>query len=195
MLGYIKHLILLPYRLVVERRKRSSCIVGADTRFFPSSAVGFCGAKDKVRIGSHCRVHGTLLTFSPDARIEIGDYVFVGLDSRIAAHRHVRIGNRVQIAHRVDILDSNSHSLSAAERQLEYEEDLAGKPPRVVGDVKARPTIIEDDAWIGLSACITRGVRVGRGAVVAAHSVVTKDVPEFTIVAGNPAHPIGRSLP
>jgi acetyltransferase-like isoleucine patch superfamily enzyme len=62
-------------------------------------------------------------------------------------------------------------------------------------DVASKPVLIEDDVWIGFGAAVLKGVTVGRGAVVAARSVVTKDVPPYSVVAGNPAHPIGASLP
>jgi acetyltransferase-like isoleucine patch superfamily enzyme len=50
------------------------------------------------------------------------------------------------------------------------------------------PVVIEDKVWIGFNVIILKGVRVGEGAVVAAGSVVTKDVPPYCVVAGNPAH-------
>jgi len=53
--------------------------------------------------------------------------------------------------------------------------------------------VIEDDVWIGFKATILKGVTIGRGSVIAAGSVVTKDVPPYTLVAGNPAQII-RSL-
>lgn len=49
------------------------------------------------------------------------------------------------------------------------------------------PIVIEDDAWIGFKSVILKGVRIGRGAIVASAAVVTKDVDPWTIVAGNPA--------
>jgi len=52
--------------------------------------------------------------------------------------------------------------------------------------------VIEDDAWIGFKATILKGVHIGRGAIVAAGSVVTHDVPAWTIVAGNPARVVKR---
>jgi len=55
--------------------------------------------------------------------------------------------------------------------------------------------VIEDDVWIGFNAIILKGVRVGRGAVVGAGSVITKDVEAYTIVVGNPQRVTGKSLP
>jgi acetyltransferase-like isoleucine patch superfamily enzyme len=51
--------------------------------------------------------------------------------------------------------------------------------------------VIEDDVWIGFSASIMKGVKIGRGAIIGAGSMVTKDVPPYAIVAGNPAQTIG----
>ena len=56
------------------------------------------------------------------------------------------------------------------------------------------PVIIKDNAWIGMSAIILKGVTVGEGAIVAAGSVVTKDVPPHTIVAGVPAKVIKKDV-
>ena len=53
-----------------------------------------------------------------------------------------------------------------------------------------RPVVIEDKVWIGINATILPGVRVGYGAIIGANSVVTKDVPPMTVVAGNPVRTI-----
>ena len=60
------------------------------------------------------------------------------------------------------------------------------------GNVESSPIIIEDDVWIGFKSSILKGVTIGRGAIVAAGSVVTKAVPEYSLVAGNPAVVIRR---
>ena len=54
-------------------------------------------------------------------------------------------------------------------------------------NVNSRPIVIKDDVWIGMNVIILKGVTIGEGAIVGAGSVVTKDVPAWTVVAGNPA--------
>jgi acetyltransferase-like isoleucine patch superfamily enzyme len=62
-----------------------------------------------------------------------------------------------------------------------------GYPMRYSGGPHLVETVVEDDVWIGHGAIILQGVRIGEGSVVAAGSVVTKDVPPYSIMAGNPA--------
>jgi len=107
----------------------------------------------------------------------------------------VQIGNRVLISHSVNIHDTNSHSLSAQSRHRHFLDIFVDRASGGLDDIGSRPIIIEDDAWVGFGAAILKGVTIGRGAIVSACSVVTKDVPPFTIVAGNPARQIGTSRP
>jgi maltose O-acetyltransferase len=62
-----------------------------------------------------------------------------------------------------------------------------GHPKTNDFDIQSKPILIEDDVWIGFNSAVLKGVTIGKGSIVAACSVVTKDVPEFVIVAGNPA--------
>jgi maltose O-acetyltransferase len=93
---------------------------------------------------------------------------------------NVFIGDRVAIAARVTIVTSSHPNRSRI---------------RPFSPVKIAPVHVEDDAWLGLGATILPGVRVGRGAVVGAHSVVTRDVEPFQIVVGVPARPVGQLTP
>lgn len=68
--------------------------------------------------------------------------------------------------------------------------DEAGTPMIFTGRPEILPTIFEDDCWIGQSAIILQGVRIGRGSIVGAGSVVTKDVPPYEIHAGVPARKV-----
>lgn len=72
---------------------------------------------------------------------------------------------------------------------------LAGTPLIFAGSPPARRTIIEDDVWLGTGAIVMTGLRIGRGTIVAAGSVVTKDLPPYAIAAGVPAVPIRERFP
>lgn len=70
--------------------------------------------------------------------------------------------------------------------------DIVGEPMIFAGRGELKPTIIERDVWIGARATLMSGVRIGRGAIVAAGAVVTKDVPPYEIHGGVPAQKIGE---
>lgn len=70
--------------------------------------------------------------------------------------------------------------------------DVPGVPMQFTGRPPQTTTEIGEDAWVGYGALVMRGVQVGRGAIVAARAVVTRDVAPFAIVAGVPARPIGE---
>ena len=106
----------------------------------------------------------------------IGALTSINTGASIHADCSVQIGERVRIAPYVHIMDTAFHDLS----------DHNKRPP-------ARPVVIEDDVWIAVKATVMPGVRIGRGAVVAAQSVVTKDVPAGAIVAGAPARIVRES--
>lgn len=73
--------------------------------------------------------------------------------------------------------------------------DQPGVPIQFAGRPEQTRTMIHDDVWVGHGALIRRGVTIGRGAVVAARSVVTKDVAPYDVVAGVPARPIAARFP
>jgi acetyltransferase-like isoleucine patch superfamily enzyme len=189
----LEHLALHEPSARFERELRALATLGPNVRLGPTA--GF-DATDPARIviGDYSYIRGEIGLLSERARVSIGDHAYVGPESRIMAQESIRIGSFVLIAHLVDVHDNNSHSLDWRERRedavLAFERRAA---MRQVG-VTAAPIVIEDDVWIGAKSTILKGVTIGRGAVVAANSVVTKDVAPFTLVAGNPAQTI-RELP
>jgi acetyltransferase-like isoleucine patch superfamily enzyme len=111
--------------------------------------------------------------------VHVGHHVFIGeRASFIASIAHIFIGNYVMFGPNVTIRGGN-HRFDVLG---EYIYNVKEKLPHNDQDV-----VIEDDAWIGCNVTILKGVRIGRGAVVGAGSVVTKSVPNYAIVAGNPA--------
>ena len=115
---------------------------------------------------SHLTVHGDA------SNLRIGDCCCLGI-TRMQTHERIEIGNCVVINDGVRLI-TGSHDIHSPT----YDHVFA-------------PIIIEDHAWIATDAMILKGVRIGRGAVVAAAAVVTRDVPPFTVVGGNPAKEIG----
>jgi maltose O-acetyltransferase len=73
-----------------------------------------------------------------------------------------------------------------------HETNRTDMPMIEQGDTQAIPVVIEDDVWIGARAILLPGVHIGKGAIVAAGSIVTKAVPPYTIVGGNPAKEIRK---
>ena len=104
--------------------------------------------------------------------------MIINTGASIAAYGHLVIGDRVLISPFVTINDTSFHDL--------YERHILPDPTTVA---------IEDDVWIGLKASVLPGVRIGRGAVVSAHALVTRDVEPFTIVGGVPATPVAKLNP
>jgi acetyltransferase-like isoleucine patch superfamily enzyme len=117
-------------------------------------------------------------------RITIGEESYVGDDCLLSSATGIDVGARVLMAHGVQIFDNDSHPVDADSRRRDYRAVRSGglREP-----VSMQPVRIGDDAWVGFGAVILKGVEIGRGAVVAAGSVVASDVPEGTVVAGNPA--------
>ena len=192
--------LTLHYKLIKNTIKKiailNTCHIEGDINVRSSAEIEcFPGMKNNIRISNDCTLLGQISALSREARISIGSECYIGPGSRIIAHSDIFIGNRVQIAWNTTIIDSDSHSKSA---QLRYNHActiLKSGHPATVDDLKSIPVRIEDDVWIGFGASIMKGVHIGRGAIIAANSVVTKSVPEYAIFAGNPATRIGDAKP
>lgn len=129
----------------------------------------------------HSIPHPVILAlYGSEARIDIGDYTALSGVS-ISVRTAVTIGKYVQIGPGACLWDNDGHALDATERRE------AG-PNQTV---KCGPIVIEDDAFIGARAMIMKGVTIGKGAIVGASSLVTKDVSAGDIVVGNPARVVG----
>jgi maltose O-acetyltransferase len=170
---------------------RSRAAIAASSPIFPSTNIS-SHSSTQLSVGEHCFIMGEIILVSPEARCTIGHHCSFGVDSRMWVHDSVTIGDYVLIAHLVDIHDNNSHSLDWRDRRQDAITVMERHEGIDTTKIEARPIVIEDDVWIGAKSTIMKGVHIGRGAVIAAASVVTKDVPPFTLVAGNPAREIKR---
>jgi acetyltransferase-like isoleucine patch superfamily enzyme len=153
----------------------------AATLLETARVVNLRGDRSAVRVGARSVVGGELLVFAHGGRVEIGEWCFVGEGSRIWSANEVVIGSRVLISHGVNIHDCDSHPRDAAERHRHFRELCENGHPRELRSVPNAPVRIGDDAWIGFNATILKGVTIGARCIVAAGSIVTRDVPPDSI--------------
>ena len=145
-----------------------------------------------VIIGNDSMVSGEFIFEKESGSIKIGDRCFIG-GGRYVTINSIEIGNDVMISWGCTLMDNNAHSLKWEERQNDVLDWKRGIEEGKVGkykdwnSVESDPILIKDKVWIGFNVIILKGVTIGEGAVVAAGSVVTKDVSSYTVVAGNPA--------
>ena len=134
------------------------------------------GERAKINRGVMLNAWPGLLTEKPE--LVIGNDCHLGARSHISAAVSIRIGDNLLTGPNVLITD-NSHGSSTRELLATHPDyrPLFSKGPVVIGN----------NVWIGTNACIMPGVKVGDGAIVAANSVVTHDVPANSVVAGSPA--------
>lgn len=149
--------------------------------FWPGGRV-FSNARVALMRGMGCRI-------GPGCTIEYG--VDIGLRGALvlgpgcelnagAVLRNARLGAYVLVGPAVTMLDR------------QHRMDRIDIPMKLQGEIRYPPTIIHDDVWVGQGAILMPGLTIGRGAVIAAGAVVTRDVPDYAIVGGVPAKVLRR---
>jgi len=169
-------------------------VKGPDSVLYSTSTIiNALGKKENIAIGNFCHIKGELFIFGHGGRIEIGDYCYLGFNSRVWSAKNIRIGNRVLISHNCNIFDNDTHPLEPEARHRQYVEIITTGHPKVI-DLQEEEIIIEDDVLIGANATVLKGVTLGKASIVGTGSVVTRNVPPYTVVAGNPAQVV-KELP
>lgn len=130
---------------------------------------------ETIRIGDNVYVgHDAMLKGYYKNHLHIGDDTWIGQGVFLHSAGGIRIGSRVGMGPFVKILTSV--------------HDEAGRAvPILASPLRFAPVVVEDDSDIGVGAILLPGITVGRGAQIGAGAVVTKDVPPYAVVAGNPA--------
>lgn len=184
---------IIPEKIAYGRNTRLEAI-NVDVRVNPQP-------RTYLKVGDECHVGGTFVFERGLGEITVGNGSSIGGGCLLICTQDqgIHIGNNVMLSWDVTVIDSNSHSADANVRANDAFDWMIGESIGRIGNfkdwssVKSAPVYIKDDAWVGFGAVIMKGVTVGRGAIVGSRSVVTKDVPDFAIVAGNPAQVVGQA--
>jgi acetyltransferase-like isoleucine patch superfamily enzyme len=149
--------------------------------------------KTFVKIGNDTILDCKVIFESETGQVIIGDKCYIGTSS-IICRTKIEFGSNIMVAMGSVFYDHDSHSLNYLERQKDIEQQLKDHRDgnffienKSWTDVSSQPIKIEDNAWIGINCIILKGVTIGEGAIIGAGSVVTRNVPAWTIAAGNPA--------
>lgn len=160
----------------------SSALLGAN-----AWCINNKNGKDNIIIRERVICRGLLRVENlSKGQLIINSDVYIGDNTLISCVESIEIGSMTMIAHGVQIFDNDSHPLDSQERELDYliitNQKLGNRPK-----INSSPIKIGNNVWLGFNSIITKGVTIGDRSIVAAGSVVTKDVPANTLVAGNPA--------
>lgn len=173
----------MSFKYLWQNRARPSVLTHSWFKGWAKRGLNFIGLLAILRRRLSCQALGAVLgplsvvgkldLNGPAKNLSVGERSFIGSGVHLALHNNIVIGDRVVINDNVRLLtashDTQSHRWAGF----------------------SKPIKINDYAWIATCAIILPGVIIGKGAVVGAGAVVSKDVPDYTIVAGNPAVKVG----
>lgn len=205
MSGYLINL----FNLLMDLRKRrkatlyrryldQQAIIGlnfCESKAFDYKAILNCGITnrsgqtERIVIGHSCNIAASIFC-NTNGRIVIGDFVYINGGGTLRADHLIKIGSHCLFGPRITIWDTDNHPLSRSKRHVQAELI----PLQFINsyDAGGGPIVIGDDVWVCMDSLILGGVTIGDGSIVAARSVVTKDIAPMSIVAGVPARVIGN---
>jgi acetyltransferase-like isoleucine patch superfamily enzyme len=182
----------LGYRLILKKMGSFSMILkGVDLRGCPSisldervklrkfMSIRVFYSHNSIQLGRNCSVHEYTIIKSKGGNVLIGENTFISSFVNISAVGNVHIGRNVMLANGCRI-ETGTHGFT------DLEHPMKEQPAKSCG------IRIEDDCWLGAGVKVLDNVRIGHGSVIGAGSVVTKDLPPYSIAAGVPARLIKK---
>lgn len=171
----------------------ASLVSGVGVQLDPDSDITYWRLKgnstNRVFVGHESSICANIVFERNNAEFTIGNRSFIG-KCLFSISERIDVGDDVMISWGATITDHDSHSTQFSLRRNDVQRWRRGI--KEWNGISIRPVVINNKAWIGFNSIILKGVTIGEGAIVAAGSVVTKDVEPWTIVAGNPAKIVKR---
>ena len=140
------------------------------------------GRVQNITIGENSTFGRGTIFWAPN-QMSIGNNVYIGKYCTLQAD--IELGNNIEIANNVGLIGKYDHDYRCIGKSIKEAPWIGDADYQFKG--RNQKIIVEDDVWIGYGSIVFTGVTIHRGAIVAAGSVVTHDVPAYSIVAGNPA--------
>ena len=188
----IKEKVVL--RLIKKEISKKATLVGGSHNIGLQSRINLKNGstKEDVVLCDHCELFGSITSFN-NGKVIMKDWSKIGPNSMIIAVNRVEIGKDTAIATGVTIIDNNTHPINPADRRYMRHTPHGSKERQNQYSANA-PIIIGENVWVGSNVRIQKGVKIGDNAIIAANSVVTKDVPANSIAAGNPAKIVKENI-
>lgn len=165
----------LLFRLIYYNNILNYRYLVGGAKFYHSSRL-YVKKGCRIEIGKRVSIYQGVSIYmeSASSHLSIGNNTFINRRSEIVCMNDIHIGNNCAISWDVKIMDTDYHYIN--------------------NKSNTKAIYIGDNVWIGMSSLILKGVHVGNGAVIGARSVVTRDVPPYAVVAGNPARVVKEDI-
>lgn len=140
-----------------------------------------------ITIGNDCMISGSIYIHGKNARVKIGNGVFIGNDTKLFCRDNITLNDDIMISWGCTLIDTNAHSLHSKERLNDVRDWLKGEVYKNWDMVESKAILIEDLSWVGFNSIITKGVTLKKGTVLGCGSVLTKSTESYGVYGGNPA--------
>lgn len=195
LLRLIRHLLkkvfYCPYRAV----RKDSCVTIGDSILGKTFRINYRVPRKmpSLAVGNKCILLNDNIFESSEGFISIGNNTFINSGTKIISRSSISIGDNVTIAWGCMIYDHDSHSIDYRERINDQHQQLQDwQNGNFIANknwdtVNSKPIVIGNNVWLGFDVVVLKGVTIGDGAIIGARSVVTRDIPAWSVAVGNPA--------